>query len=89
MINVFCAKEAVGTCEHTAVLIFSRDRGILYKRICMYSVTICLRILMYDNYISAGITLCFLLRTLKYLVIINFTREFQNSAKYLYFQFRM
>ena len=49
MINVFCGKEAVGTCEHTAVLIFSRDRGggILYKRICMYSVTICLRILMY------------------------------------------
>ena len=47
--NVFCAEEAVGTCEHTAVLSFSRDRGggILYKRICMHSVTICLRILMY------------------------------------------
>ena len=47
--NVFCAEEAVGTCEHTAVLSFSRDRGggILCKRICMYSVTICLRILMY------------------------------------------
>ena len=45
--NVFCAEEAVGTCEHTAILSFSRDRGILYKRICIYSVTIYLRILMY------------------------------------------
>ena len=48
MINVFCAEEAVGTCKHTAVLSFSIGTGgLLYKRICMYSVTICLRILMY------------------------------------------
>ena len=31
MINVFCAEEAVGTCEHTAVLSFSKDRGYIIQ----------------------------------------------------------
>ena len=29
--NVFCAEEAVGTCEHTAILSFSRDRGYIIQ----------------------------------------------------------
>ena len=88
MINVFCGKEAVGTCEHTAVLIFSRDRGYIIQENLHVLCHILPQNSYVYNYISAGITLCFLLRTLKYLVI-NFTREIQNSAKYLYFQFRM
>ena len=83
--NVFCAEEAVGTCEHTAVLSFS----IGTKFSCIFYIQENLHVLCHNlpqnsyvyNYISAGITLCFLLRTLKYLVIINFTREFQHSAK--------
>ena len=80
MINVLCAEEAVGTCEHTAVLSFSRDRGYIIQE----NWHVLCHDLPQDSYvynnISAGITLCFLLRILKYLVI-NFTREFQHSAK--------
>ena len=84
--NVFCAEEAVRSCEHT--LSFSRDRGyIIQENLHVLCDNLSQDSYVY-NYISAGITLCFLLRTLKYL-IINFTREFQNSAKYLYFRFRM
>ena len=80
MINVFCAEEAVGTCKHTAVLSFSRDRGfIIQENLHVLCDNLPQDSYVYNN-ISAGITLCFLLRTLKYLVI-NFTREFQHSAK--------
>ena len=69
MINVFCAEEAVGTCEHTAVLSFSRERVyIIQDNLHVLCDNMPQDSYVYNN-ISAGITLCFLLRTLKHILL--------------------